>query len=100
MEIKLDVDNGDMPNATTSMVPRLEPIKLPMEKARRGKGQKNAKAKECNEIPGCNRKWVCNKKRECNTKWEQRRESRPTLGNLAVLGYSCNIEGGSPKLTV
>ncbi|CAD6591213.1 MAG: hypothetical protein ASARMPRED_005264 [Alectoria sarmentosa] len=36
MEIKLDVDNGDMPNATTSMVPRLEPIKLPMEKARRG----------------------------------------------------------------
>ena len=39
------------------------------------------------------------KARECNKKWEERRESRPTLGNAAVLGYSCKIEGGSPKLT-
>lgn len=100
MEIKLETDNGNTSSPTTSMVPRLELINLPTEKAHRGKGQKIAKAKECNEISGCNRKWECNKKRECNKKWEQRRESRPTLGNLAVLGYSCNIEGGSPKLTV
>ena len=32
-------------------------------------------------------------------KWEERRESRPTLGHPAVLGYSCEIGAGSPKLT-
>lgn len=38
------------------------------------------------------------KKKECNKKWEERRESRPILGNFAVQGYKCEIEGGSPKL--
>ena len=40
------------------------------------------------------------KSRECTKAWEKRRESRSALGNLAVLGYSCEVEGGSPKLTL
>ena len=31
----------------------------------------------------------------CKKKWEDRRGSRPTLGNSAVLGYTCEIS--SPK---
>ena len=37
--------------------------------------------------------------RECNKKRKERCESGPTLGNLTQLGYSCEIHGGSPKLT-
>lgn len=39
------------------------------------------------------------KAKECTKAWEEKHESRPTLGNLALLGYSCEVEGGSRKLT-
>ena len=33
----------------------------------------------------------------CSRQWEAKHHSMLTLGNPAALGYSCDIEGGSPK---
>ena len=80
MEPKQKVDSANKVSPTTSMTWRLGCLSLSAEKLQGVKEDHNAKARECTE------------------KWEERRESMPTLGNLAVLGYSCEIEGGSPRL--
>ena len=76
-----EVENENKSSPTTGIPSRLVCTDVSCEERHGFKHRQDAKA------------------RECNKKWEERRASMPTLGNLAVLGYSCEIEGGSPKLT-
>lgn len=86
MEKQQDADKGNNSSPTMSIVSRFRPMSFSGEKVHGVNGHQDAEAKECNA-------------KDCNKDWEQRRESRPTLGNHAILGYSCKIEGGSSNLT-
>lgn len=81
MDSQQEVENENKSSPTIGIPSRLARTGMSCEERHGVKHHQDAKAKECNK------------------KWEERRESRPTLGNSAVLGYSCEIEGGSPKLT-
>lgn len=85
-EIRQDAGNGKTRVLKVSIVSLFRPMSSSAEEVHGVKGFQDAEAKGYNA-------------KERNKNWEERRESGPTLGNHAVLGYSCKIEAGSPNLT-
>ena len=80
---KLEIDNDTNENKsspTFSIASRLGRMSLTAEKEQRAENSPNAKGSTGNR------------------QWEEKRNKMLTLGNPAMLGYSCEIEGGSPKI--
>ena len=74
-EVEVESENKYSP--TFSIASRLGRMSLSAEKGQGAEGSRNAKASKGSR------------------QWEEKRDKLITLGNPAVLGYSCEIEGGS-----
>ena len=77
---KLEVDGENKASPTFSIASRLGRVSLTAEKEQGAEDCPNAKGSTGNR------------------QWEEKRDKLLTLGNPAMLGYSCEIEGGSPKI--
>ena len=76
---KFEVDSENKSSPTFSIASRLGRMSLMAEKEHGSEDPQNAKASKCNR------------------QREEKRDKLLTLGNPAMLGYKCEIEGGSPK---
>ena len=72
-------ESENKPSPTFSIASRLGRMSLLAEKGQGAEDSRNARTSKGSR------------------QWEERRDRLSTLGNPAVLGYSCEIEGGSPK---
>ena len=77
---RLEVDSENKSSPTFSIASRLGRMSWTAEKEQGAEDSRNTKASKCSR------------------QREEKRDTMLTLGNPAVLGYSCEIEGGSPKL--
>ena len=76
---KLEVDSENKSSPTFSIASRLGRMSWTAEKEQGAEDSRKAKGTTCDR------------------EWEEKRDKVQTLGNPAMLGYSCEIEGGSPK---
>ena len=76
---RLEVDSGNKSSPTFSIASRLGRMSWTAEKEQGAEDSRNVKASKCGRQS------------------EEKRDRMLTLGNPAMLGYSCEIEGGSPK---
>lgn len=76
---KLEIDSENKSSPTFSIASRLGRMSLMAEKERGSEDSRNATASKCSR------------------QREEKRDKLLTLGNPAMLGYKCEIEGGSPK---
>ena len=77
---RLEVDSENKSSPTFSIASRLGRMSWTAEKEQGAEDSRNVKASKCGRQS------------------EEKRDKMLTLGNPAMLGYSCEIEGGSPKL--
>ena len=81
MEEKQRVDSGIKTSLATSIASTLDRQSFSADRLNGDKDYQKAKATECRK------------------KWEEIHGSGPTLINPALLGYSCEVMGGSAKRT-